>query len=57
MVARFPGILLSSYIGAHVETKAYGPVAVASAIALGLFVVGVLMQDSIMRKFKKSKGQ
>lgn len=52
MVARFPGILLSSYIGAHVEAKAYGPVIVASVIALGLFVTGVLLQDRIVKKFK-----
>ena len=55
MVARFPGILLSSYIGAHVESKAYGPVIVASVIALGLFVVGVLLQDRVMRRFKARK--
>ncbi len=55
MVARFPGILLSSYIGAHVEAKAYGPVVVASIIALGLFVAGVLMQDRIVRMFKHRK--
>lgn len=55
MVARFPGILLSSYIGAHVEAKAYGPVMIASAIALGLFVAGVLMQDRIVRMFKHRK--
>lgn len=54
MVARFPGILLSSYIGAHVEAKAYGPVIVATVIALGLFVAGVLLQDRIMRRFKKT---
>ncbi len=55
MVARFPGILLSSYIGAHVEAKAYGPVIVASAIALTLFVIGVLMQDRIMTMLKSRK--
>ena len=52
MVARFPGILLSSYIGAHVETKQYGAVIGATAVALGLFVVGVLLQDRIMSAFK-----
>ena len=52
MVARFPGILLSAYIGAHVEAKEYGDVIIASAIALGLFVAGVFMQDRIVGKFK-----
>lgn len=55
MVARFPGILLSSYIGAHVEEKNYMAVAIASGIALGLFVIGVLMQDRIMALFKHRK--
>jgi len=55
MVARFPGILLSSYIGAHVEAKAYGPVIVASVIALGLFVVGVLMQDRMVGMIKRRR--
>lgn len=56
MVARFPGILLSSYIGAHVEAKAYGPVLVASVIAIGLFVAGVLLQDRLVRMFKRHRG-
>ena len=55
MVARFPGILLSSYIGAHVEAKAYGPVIVASVIALGLFVIGVLIQDRVMQRLNSRK--
>lgn len=57
MVARFPGILLSSYIGAHVESKAYGPVMVASALALGLFVLGVFLQDRMMRLIKARKAK
>ena len=56
MVARFPGILLSSFIGAHVEEKQYGAVMIASAVALGLFVAGVLMQDRIMARFKHKPG-
>jgi uncharacterized membrane protein YdjX (TVP38/TMEM64 family) len=52
MVARFPGILLSSFIGAHVEEKQYGAVVVASVIALVLFVAGVLSQDRITRFLK-----
>ena len=52
MVARFPGILLSSFIGDHVEEKQYGAVIVASVIALVLFVVGVLLQDRVTRMFK-----
>lgn len=55
MVARFPGILLSSYIGAHVETKQYGAVIGATVVALGLFVAGVLLQDRIVAAFKYRK--
>jgi len=49
MVARFPGILLSSFIGAHVEENRYAEVIVASAIAIGLFIFGVLFQDRLTR--------
>ncbi len=53
MVARLPGILLSSYIGAHVEENRLTEVIVASAIAIGLFVIGVLFQDRITRSLKR----
>lgn len=52
MVARFPGILLSSFIGAHVEEKRYGAVVAASGVALVLFVAGVLLQDRVMARLK-----
>lgn len=55
MVARFPGILLSAYIGAHVEAREYGDVIIASCVALGLFVVGVLMQDRVVAAFRNRK--
>jgi uncharacterized membrane protein YdjX (TVP38/TMEM64 family) len=53
MVARLPGILLSSYIGAHVEEQRYMEVIIASAIAVGLFLVGVLFQDRLTRSLKR----
>lgn len=53
MAARFPGILLSSFIGAHVEEKQYGMVLVATVVALGLFVAGVLVQDRVTRHFQR----
>ena len=52
MVARFPGILLSSYIGAHVGENRHTEVIVAAAIAVILFVVGVLFQDRLTRSIK-----
>jgi uncharacterized membrane protein YdjX (TVP38/TMEM64 family) len=51
-VARFPGILLSSFIGAHVESKDYTEVIVASLGAIVLFIIGVLFQDRIIQRFK-----
>ena len=56
MVARIPGILLSSFIGAHVEERRYGAVIIASAVALCLFVAGVLLQDRIMGNIKRQNG-
>jgi len=55
MVARFPWILLSSFAGAHIEKKEYGAVIVASVVALGLFVAGVLLQDRVARMFKQRR--
>lgn len=55
MVARFPGILLSSYIGANVGEKNETAVIIASSIALGLFVAGVLMHDRIAGMFRHHK--
>lgn len=52
-VARFPGILLSAFIGAHVEEHKYVQVIVASCLALGVFVAGVLFQDRIVRRMQR----
>lgn len=47
-VARFPGILLGCYIGAHVEEHRYVEVLIASIVAIGVFVAGVFFQDRLV---------
>ncbi|MGA2363729.1 MAG: TVP38/TMEM64 family protein [Candidatus Aminicenantales bacterium] len=48
MVARFPGLWGSTYIGANLQEKDYLPVWVLSGVALVLFVVGALNRDRII---------
>ena len=57
-MARFPGILLSSYIGAHFEKKEYTEVIVASAAAIILFVAGVFIRERVIKRVQgKQKAQ
>ena len=51
--ARLPGILLSSFIGAHVEEKEYTQVFIASALAVAVFVFGVIFRENIVRRIKR----
>lgn len=53
--ARLPGILMSSFIGSHVEQRAYPEVIVASVLAIGLFITAVLLRDRIIRRIKRSR--
>jgi len=48
MIARFPGLWGSAYIGANLQEKDYLPVWVLSGVALVLFVVGALNRDRII---------
>ncbi len=48
LVARFPGIWGSAYIGAHLQQKEYLPVWIMSGLALVLFVVGLLTREKII---------
>jgi uncharacterized membrane protein YdjX (TVP38/TMEM64 family) len=48
MVARFPGLWGSAYIGANLQEKDYLPVWVLSGVALILFVGGALNRDRII---------
>jgi uncharacterized membrane protein YdjX (TVP38/TMEM64 family) len=47
-IARFPGILGSAFIGARLQSENYITVIVVSAIALVLFVLGVIFQKRIV---------
>jgi uncharacterized membrane protein YdjX (TVP38/TMEM64 family) len=48
MIARFPGLWGSAYIGANLQERDYLPVWILSGAALVLFVAGVLMRDKII---------
>jgi len=49
-IGRFPALLGSSYIGAHIQEKQYAPVIIVSIIACVLFIVGVLAKEKIINK-------
>jgi len=51
-VARFPGILISSFIGASIGTGQYLKVALGSFVAAFLFLLGYFYKDKIIRKVK-----
>jgi uncharacterized membrane protein YdjX (TVP38/TMEM64 family) len=53
MVARIPGIWGAAYIGAHLQRRDYGPVWILSAVALVLFVVGVLFRERIIDRLHR----
>jgi len=53
VVARFPGLWGSAYIGAHLQKKDYWPVAIMSGLALVLFVVGILAKDKIIHRLHR----
>ncbi|TCL56161.1 putative membrane protein YdjX (TVP38/TMEM64 family) [Hydrogenispora ethanolica] len=48
-LARFPGILASSFVGSHIQQQRYLPVIIVSVIACLLFLVGFLKKDSIIQ--------
>lgn len=47
-LARFPSLLGSAYIGAHLARKNYWPVAIVSAASLVLFALGLIYKDKII---------
>lgn len=53
MTARFPAILASSYIGTSLQQKNYSEVVAISALAVMLFVLGILTRDKIINKLMK----
>ncbi|MDP2914654.1 MAG: TVP38/TMEM64 family protein [Candidatus Aminicenantes bacterium] len=52
-IARFPGLWGSAYIGANLQKKDYLPVWILSAVALVLFVTGLLLKDKIIDKLHR----
>jgi len=57
MIARFPGILVSSIIGTKLQSENYLTVIIISVCAVVLFVAGLLFKDKIIdavAKYKKS---
>ncbi len=48
MIARFPGLWGSAYIGANLQEKDYLPVWLLSGAALVLFIAGVVNRDRIV---------
>jgi len=51
-LARLPGILISSYVGASFGESCYGKAAIVSGLAVMLFMLGFFFQDKIMSWFK-----
>jgi len=57
MIARLPGILVSSVIGTNIQSKNYLTVVIISVCAIVLFVAGLLLKNRIIdavAKYKKS---
>ncbi len=51
-VARFPGVLASTYIGANLQERDYRAVWIMSGIALVLFIAGFLLRDRIIDRLQ-----
>lgn len=51
-VARLPGIIISSYIGANIEHKNYIVSGIILVIAVVLFVIGIINKDKILKKMR-----
>jgi len=55
VLARFPGLLGSAYIGAHLAKKSYWPAVAVSAAALVLFIIGVIFKDKVIDRVRDKK--
>jgi len=53
VLARFPGLLGSAYVGAHLAKKSYWPAVAVSAAALVLFIIGVIFKDKVIEKVRR----
>jgi len=52
-LARFPGLLGSAYVGAHLAKKNYWPAIIVGAIALVLFLLGLAFKDIIIAAVRR----
>jgi uncharacterized membrane protein YdjX (TVP38/TMEM64 family) len=50
IIARFPGLLASSFVGANIQERDYITVIIVSTIACILFGVGILKKEQIVHK-------
>jgi len=53
LLARFPGLLGTAYVGAHLAKKSYWPVAIVAALSLLLFVLGLFYGDKVLRAVRR----
>lgn len=52
ILGRLPGIFVSALIGANMHEKQYAGVAIASAAALVLFIIGVAVKEKVIRRLR-----
>jgi len=52
-LARFPGLLGSAYIGAHLAKKNYWPAIIVGTLALVLFLLGLAFKDRIIAAVRR----
>ncbi len=52
-IARFPTLLLSSFIGAHIQERNYKPVIIVSVIVSILLVICFIYKDKVMQLLHK----
>lgn len=53
IIARFPAILLSSYIGANIQERDYQPVIIVAAIVSVILVICLIYKDRVMQLLHK----
>jgi uncharacterized membrane protein YdjX (TVP38/TMEM64 family) len=53
MLGRFPGLLGSAYVGAHLAKKNYWPAVIVGAISLVLFLLGLAFKDRIIAAVRR----
>lgn len=52
-IARFPGILISSFVGSNLQAKQYPEVISASLVAISFFVIGFFVKDKLINLIRQ----